>query len=75
MSPRTSRTLTLAIFIIVVVAACVRSGAALRPIPEEPSGRLGSSALRLSMYEKAREVMASWMARLPSGPSAGGGGH
>ncbi|PKA55785.1 hypothetical protein AXF42_Ash012077 [Apostasia shenzhenica] len=76
MSRRSSRLFFLAVFIIAVaIASGVRSGAALRPFPEEPSGGLGGSALRLNVYEKARVVMASWMARMPTGQSPGGAGH
>nr|POF03237.1 hypothetical protein CFP56_55575 [Quercus suber] len=28
-----------------------------------------------SVYEKAKNTMASWLERLPSGPSNGGSGH
>ncbi|KAK8913796.1 hypothetical protein KSP39_PZI023767 [Platanthera zijinensis] len=61
------------VFLVVTVAA--QSSAALRLMPPETYGGGRSHAAGLSVYEKAREVMSSWMARLPSGPSPGGGGH
>ncbi|KAL0918880.1 hypothetical protein M5K25_010926 [Dendrobium thyrsiflorum] len=75
MSLRRSRSLLLVIIIVsIVFAASMQSSAALRPMPEEPSGARNLDA-GLSLYEQAKEVMALWMERLPSGPSPGGGGH
>lgn len=74
-SLRGSLALSLVIVIVfIVVTANAQCAAALRPMPEEPKGARNVAA-GLSLYEQAKEVMALWMERLPSGPSSGGGGH
>ncbi|KAH0468553.1 hypothetical protein IEQ34_003586 [Dendrobium chrysotoxum] len=75
MSLRGSRALLLVIIIIsIVFAASMQSSAALRLLKEEPSGVRNLDA-GMSLYVQAKEVMALWMERLPSGPSPGGGGN
>ncbi|KAI0510660.1 hypothetical protein KFK09_011268 [Dendrobium nobile] len=75
MSLRGCRALLLVIIVVsIVFAASMQSSAALRPMPEEPNGTRNLAA-ELSLYEQAKEVMALWMERLPSGPSPGGAGH
>ncbi|PKA59293.1 hypothetical protein AXF42_Ash001387 [Apostasia shenzhenica] len=52
------------IFAALVLAVSMQSTAAARPTPAVSAGEMG-----------AKEVMALWMMRLPSGPSDRGAGH
>ncbi|KAI0511502.1 hypothetical protein KFK09_012132 [Dendrobium nobile] len=75
-SSRTPFVLAIFIFFLIINVASMQSVVtALRPLAEELRGDNGENAARLSVYEKAKEVMTLWMARLPTGPSPGGGGH
>ncbi|KAL0903747.1 hypothetical protein M5K25_028145 [Dendrobium thyrsiflorum] len=68
------RVLLFVVFVIVV--ASTQNATAIRTMaPEELRGRNKKDpSVDQSVYEKAKEIMASWMERLPSGPSPGGGG-
>ncbi|KAL0903748.1 hypothetical protein M5K25_028146 [Dendrobium thyrsiflorum] len=79
-SSESSRTLSVQLvififFFLIIVASMQNVATALRPLAEELRGDNGENAAKLSVYEKAKEVMTLWMARLPTGPSPGGGGH
>lgn len=75
MSSKNSRALLLALVVFVLATAVAQNAAALRPMLEELRGENGGHAIELSVLERAKEAVSSWMAKLPSGPSPGGGGH
>ncbi|WOK96490.1 hypothetical protein Cni_G05197 [Canna indica] len=73
------RTCAILLFFVAVSVMVISSNSwrveAARPAPD--CFDVGESFLTEypSMYEKARATMATWMARLPSGPSPKGPGH
>ncbi|KAJ0973021.1 hypothetical protein J5N97_020980 [Dioscorea zingiberensis] len=79
MSPLRSSSLISFLFIISIVLVFMHGAHAVRPTPDfsdDVSSQLpGCFEGTSSLYEKARSTMASWMARLPAGPSPKGPGH
>ncbi|CAL9128160.1 unnamed protein product [Musa textilis] len=74
MGCRKSCVLVMALLVSAVVASNVGGVDAARPVPDCFDG--GESYLAYpSTQEKARATVATWMARLPSGPSPKGPGH
>ncbi|PKU78667.1 hypothetical protein MA16_Dca000010 [Dendrobium catenatum] len=75
MSCRRYRALLFVTFVVfVIVVASTQNATAIRTMSEELRERNKDPSVEQSVYEKAKEIMASWMEKLPSGPSPGGGG-
>lgn len=61
---------------LIAISSSIWCAEAARPAPDcSEFDREGLLAAYPSMYDKARAKMATWMARLPSGPSPKGPGH
>uniref|UniRef100_A0A7N2MSK8 Uncharacterized protein n=1 Tax=Quercus lobata TaxID=97700 RepID=A0A7N2MSK8_QUELO len=70
--------LTLLLFFVISMAILTQTGVkATRVLCEDFSNanHLEPYSSYSSVYEKAKHTMASWLQRLPSGPSDGGSGH
>ncbi|KAG0478380.1 hypothetical protein HPP92_013099 [Vanilla planifolia] len=63
----------LLLIVAAMLAVSLQSADAVRPMPEEANGGDGGVGLSQA-YGKTKMVLATWMARLPTGPSPGGGG-
>ncbi|RWW31192.1 hypothetical protein BHE74_00018352 [Ensete ventricosum] len=75
MGCRTSCVLVMALLVSVVVASNVGGVDAARAVPDCFDDGGESYLAYPSTQEKARATVATWMARLPSGPSPKGPGH
>jgi hypothetical protein len=70
----TTRVLLFALLISVLIFACTQQAEAARSTPEKGFA-IGGYTGYDGVYERAREAVATWMARLPAGPSPKGPGH
>lgn len=65
--------------IVIFISIFVHSATAIREMPQssfDVKSYLSLPTTTVSVFEKAREItMASWLARLPAGPSPRGAGH
>ncbi|KAF3336587.1 hypothetical protein FCM35_KLT19173 [Carex littledalei] len=69
-----SRVLLFGLLISIIAFACTQQAEAARPVPDKQSV-IGDYTGYEAVYETAREAVATWMARLPAGPSPKGPGH
>lgn len=72
MSFRRTSTLLIVIFVITVAIMSHARVEAARVLSEDFAS---VNHLETQFYEKAKHTMASWLERLPSGPSDRGAGH
>ena len=70
---------TLVILFVICVAILIRGGVEATRVLSEDFGNANSlqtdSQTDSPIYVKAKDIMAYWLQRLPSGPSPGGEGH
>ena len=68
-------TSTLVIIFVICVAILSHSGVEATRVLSEDFGDANSFETGSPIYVKAKDIMAYWLQRLPSGPSPGGEGH
>ncbi|KAJ4779659.1 hypothetical protein LUZ62_037804 [Rhynchospora pubera] len=69
-----SRVILLVFLFLVIVFACMQQTEAIRSMPDKQFV-IGDYTGYGTVYDRARETVATWMARLPAGPSPKGPGH
>ncbi|KAK4566484.1 hypothetical protein RGQ29_002653 [Quercus rubra] len=67
--------LTLLLFFVISMAILSQTGVKATRVLCEDFSNANHLEPYSSVYEKAKYTMASWLQRLPSGPSDGGSGH
>ncbi|KAJ3687787.1 hypothetical protein LUZ61_016951 [Rhynchospora tenuis] len=70
-----SRVLLHVLLFSVVIFAYMQQTEAIRSLPDEKQFVIGDYTGYGTVYERARETVATWIARLPAGPSPKGPGH
>ncbi|KAL4632325.1 hypothetical protein ACB092_04G042200 [Castanea dentata] len=68
-------TSTLLIIFVICVAILNHSGVEATRVLSEDFSNANSLETDSPIYVKAKDIMAYWLQRLPSGPSPGGEGH
>uniref|UniRef100_A0A2N9H4C6 Transmembrane protein n=1 Tax=Fagus sylvatica TaxID=28930 RepID=A0A2N9H4C6_FAGSY len=68
-------TSTLLIIFIIFVTILSHAEVEASRVLSEDFGNANHIETHSPIYEKAKDIMAYWLQRLPSGPSPGGAGH
>ena len=68
-------TSALLIIFVICVAILSHGGVEATRVLSEDFGNANSLQTDSPIYVKAKDIMAYWLQRLPSGPSDGGEGH